>query len=254
MCAGAAFLIGAAVFLERLAKAKKDPSDIDDDNIYLSENEQVTDVAETGDPTFYETIGKRVLDKTLSFLGLVALAPVFGIIAVAIQIDDPGTVIFTQKRVGKDKHYFEMHKFRSMKMSAPKDIPAEDIGDLDKYTTRVGRLLRSTGLDELPQLWDIFRGKMSFVGPRPVIWNTEDLIDERDKYGANSVMPGLTGLAQINGRDRLGNTAKAQLDGEYVNILRESILGGFLMDVSCIVGTIDELFGTEMKTTGEKES
>lgn len=239
----ALFLAGAAVFLERLAKATEEQESINDGNPYLEgavsewDNADVL-MQEQDEPTLYERFGKRALDKVLSFFGLVALAPLFGLIAVAIEIDDPGPVLFKQKRVGKDKTFFELHKFRSMKMSTPHDVPTHQLSDPDQYITRVGKLLRKTSLDELPQIWDIFRGKMSIIGPRPALWNQEDLIAERDKYGANGIMPGLTGLAQINGRDELEICDKAALDGEYVKALRESSTGAFLADVKCFIGTI----------------
>ena len=227
---------GAFVFLQRLAKATGESESLDADNEYI---QQETELPEPIAPSLYERFGKKALDKVLSFAGLVVLAPVFAAIALAIEIDDPGPVLFKQKRVGKDKHFFEMHKFRSMKMSAPKEVPAEAIGDQDRYVTRVGRFLRKTSLDELPQLWDVFRGRMSLVGPRPVIWTTRELINERDKYSANNVKPGITGLAQINGRDRLNNTEKAELDGQYVKSLRGGLLEGFLMDAGCLKATLD---------------
>ena len=231
------YAAGAFIFLQRLAKATKESDNTDADNEYLADPDEQAVPDDLPEPTVYERFGKRALDKVLSFAGLVALAPAFAMIALAIEIDDPGPVLFKQKRVGKDKHFFEMHKFRSMKMSAPKDVPAEAFEDQEKYVTRVGRFLRKTSLDELPQLWDVFRGKMSLVGPRPVIWTTRELIHERDKYCANNVMPGITGLAQINGRDRLDNVKKAELDGQYVKSLRESLSGGFLTDLKCLKAT-----------------
>ena len=242
--AAALFLTTAAVFLERLAKATEEPENIDDGNPYIdscqvnSEWESADALMQTEDaPTLYERFGKRALDKVLSFFGLIACAPLFGLIAVAVEIDDPGPVLFKQKRVGKDKRFFEIHKFRSMKKSAPTDVPIEDFENQEEYMTRVGRLLRRTYLDELPQLWDVFRGRMSLVGPRPVIWNTAELIHERDKYGANSVMPGITGLAQLNGGIELDNIEKAEWDGRYVKSLREGNLEGFLTDLSCLAET-----------------
>ena len=201
-------------------------------------------------PTLYERFGKRVLDKIVSFLGLVTLAPLFGLIAVAIEIDDPGPVLFKQKRVGKDKCFFEIHKFRSMKKNAPTDVPIEEFENQEEYITRVGRILRKTYLDELPQLWDVFRGRMSIVGPRPVIWNTDELISERDRFHANDVRPGITGLAQINGGNTLDNITKAQLDGRYVKALRESNLGGFLMDLSCIAETAEAITAETCEENG----
>ena len=241
--AGIALLASGAVFLERLRKATKEPESINDGNKYLAQ--EVEPVAEVPRPTLYERIGKRALDKVLSFCGLVVLAPVFGAIALAIEIDDPGPVLFKQKRVGKDKNFFELHKFRSMKMSTPHDVPTHQLADPDKYITRVGKFLRKTSLDELPQIWDIFRGKMSIIGPRPALWNQEDLVRERDKYGANSVMPGHTGLAQISGRDELEIPAKAALDGEYVRRLRNGSVKGFTEDAKCFVGTISSVIRSE---------
>ena len=244
--AAALFLTGAAVFLERLAKAVKEPENIDDDNPYLEPSYIGNGwdgpdalMQEPDEPTVYERFGKRALDKVVSFCGLVVLAPLFGLIAAAIEIDDPGPVLFKQKRVGKDKRFFEIHKFRSMMKSAPTDVPIERFEDQEEYLTRVGRFLRRTYLDELPQLWDVFRGKMSLVGPRPVIWNTKELIAERDRYGANNVMPGITGLAQLNGGIALSNKEKAEWDGKYVKILREGNLEGFLADAECLVRTAE---------------
>ena len=245
-----AILAGAAIFLERLATATEEPETIDEGNTYLQQDqdkdaEDDPQQAQAADPTLYESLGKRVIDKTLSFLGLVALAPVYAAIAVAIEIDDPGTVMFKQKRVGKDKHCFELHKFRSMKMSTPHDVPTHQLEDPDQYITRVGKFLRRTSLDELPQIWDIFRGKVSIIGPRPALWNQEDLIAERDKYGANNVKPGLTGWAQINGRDELEIPVKAGLDGEYVSELKKGGLEAFLFDVRCFMGTISSVLNEE---------
>jgi len=261
--AAALFLAGAAVFLERLAKAVKEPENIDDDNPYLEPSyigngwdEPDAIMQEPEEPTVYERFGKRALDKIISFLGLVALAPLFGLIAAAIEIDDPGPVLFKQKRVGKDKRFFEIHKFRSMKKNAPTDVPIEKFEDQEEYMTRVGRFLRRTYLDELPQLWDVFRGKMSLVGPRPVIWNTTELIQERDKYGANSVMPGITGPAQINGGIRLNNIEKAEWDGKYVKTLRAGNLEGFLADAECIFRTVETAgagFDTEEAKSNKNE-
>ncbi len=226
------FLTGAAVFLERLAKATEEPEDIDEGNPYIADPQPPAP-----QQTFYERFGKRALDKTASFFGLIALAPLYALIAVAIEADDPGPVFFKQKRVGKDKRFFEIHKFRSMKTSAPKDVPIEEFENQEEYITRVGGFLRRTYLDELPQLWDVFRGRMSLVGPRPVIWNTKELIDERDKYGANGVMPGITGPAQLNGGIGLDNIEKAEWDGRYVKSLREGGLEALTVDVNCLTET-----------------
>lgn len=188
--------------------------------------------------TFYEAYGKRILDIVLSFFGLIILFPVFLVIIVAIKKDDPGPVFFTQKRVGKNKKYFKLHKFRSMKMSTPHDVPTHLLENPEQYITRVGKFLRKYSLDELPQIWDILIGNISIVGPRPALWNQYDLIEERDRYGANDVKPGLTGWAQINGRDELEIPIKAELDGKYVEKLKKSSFSGFGMDVKCFLGTI----------------
>lgn len=161
---------------------------------------------------FYEKYIKRGFDIVLSFGGLVVLSPILGAIALAIKIDDPGPVLFTQKRMGQNKKYFKLHKFRSMKMCTPHDVPTHQLENPEQYITRVGKFLRSHSLDELPQIWDIFIGNMSVIGPRPGLWNQDILTAERDKYNANDVKPGLTGWAQINGRDELEIPVKAKLD------------------------------------------
>jgi lipopolysaccharide/colanic/teichoic acid biosynthesis glycosyltransferase len=186
----------------------------------------------------YEKYIKRLIDIILSALGLVALSFLYLIIAAAIVIDDPGPVFFKQKRVGVHKTFFQLHKFRSMKISTPHDIPTHMLKDPDQYITKVGKFLRKSSLDELPQIWDIFVGKMSIIGPRPALWNQDDLVRERDKYSANDVRPGLTGWAQINGRDELEISVKAKLDGDYVQRLRRGGLRAFLFDCRCFVGTI----------------
>ena len=187
----------------------------------------------------YRTFGKRFLDLLLSFCGIVVLLPVYLIIALAIKIDDPGPVFFSQKRVGIHKSHFMILKFRTMKVSTPKDMPTHLLKNPEQYITRVGKILRKTSLDELPQIFQIFTGKMSVIGPRPALWNQYDLIAERDKYGANDVRPGLTGWAQINGRDELEIDVKARLDGEYVQKL------SFLFDLRCFFGTIRSVFRHE---------
>lgn len=166
---------------------------------------------------FYERYVKRGIGIVLSFGGLVALSPIMGVIALAIKVEDPGPVLFTQKRMGQNKKYFKLHKFRSMKMSTPHDVPTHMLDNPDQYITKVGKFLRAHSLDELPQIWDIFIGNMSVIGPRPGLWNQDILTAERDKYGANDVKPGLTGWAQINGRDELEIPDKAKLDGDYVS-------------------------------------
>ena len=166
-------------------------------------------------PSFYEKYTKRGLDLVLSFGGLVVLSPIMGAIALVIKIEDPGPVLFTQKRMGMNKKYFKVHKFRSMKMCTPHDVPTHMLNNPEQYITKVGKFLRAHSLDELPQIWDIFIGNMSIIGPRPGLWNQDILTAERDKYNANDVKPGLTGWAQINGRDELEISDKAKLDGEY---------------------------------------
>lgn len=186
----------------------------------------------------YEHIVKRLIDIVLSVLGLILLSWLYLIIAVVIIIDDPGPVLFKQKRIGKGKTFFYLHKFRSMKRSTPRDIPTHLLKDPERYITRVGKVLRKSSLDELPQIWDIFIGKMSIIGPRPALWNQNDLVEERDRYGANDITPGLTGWAQINGRDELEIPVKAKLDGEYAEKLHEGGWRAFLFDLKCFIGTI----------------
>lgn len=181
---------------------------------------------------FYARYMKRIIDLILSFGGLVVLSPVFLFVIIAIKIDDPGPVLFTQKRLGQNKQYFKLHKFRSMKMCTPHDVPTHMLENPEQYITKVGKVLRKTSLDELPQIWDIFIGNMSVIGPRPGLWNQDLLTSERDKYRANDVKPGLTGWAQINGRDELEIPVKAKLDGEYVEKM------SFVFDVKCFLGTI----------------
>lgn len=175
---------------------------------------------------------KRLLDIILSFGALFILSPLFFILMLAIIIDDPGPVFFTQKRLGKNKRYFKLHKFRSMKMSTPHDVPTHMLENPEQYITKVGKFVRAHSLDELPQIWDIFIGNMSIVGPRPGLWNQDLLTSERDKYNANNIKPGLTGWAQINGRDELEIPDKAKLDGEYVNKM------SFGFDCKCFFGSL----------------
>ena len=184
----------------------------------------------------YRKFIKRLLDLVLSLIAILVLIPVWIILALAIVIDDPGSVLFCQKRIAKDKagqiQYFQIYKFRTMKMSTPHDTPTHMLENPQQYITRLGRFLRKTSLDELPQIFNIFLGHMSIVGPRPALWNQEDLYAERAKYNANALTPGLTGWAQINGRDELPIEVKAKLDGEYVQ--KQS----FLFDCKCILGTV----------------
>ena len=179
---------------------------------------------------------KRILDIILSFTGLVILSPVFLILGLAIKVDSRGPLLFKQKRVGKGKSHFNILKFRTMRRDTPKDIPTHLLEDPDQYITRVGKFLRKTSLDELPQIWNILVGEMSIIGPRPALWNQYDLIDERDMYGANDIRPGLTGWAQVNGRDELPIDVKARLDGEYIKSL------GFGFDMKCFFLTIVSVF------------
>lgn len=180
----------------------------------------------------YKHFFKRVFDFLLSFLAIIVLAIPMLIIALAIKIDSKGPVFFTQKRVGKNKKLFTILKFRTMRTDTPHDAPTHELSDPTKWITKVGGFLRKTSLDELPQIFNIFVGQMSIIGPRPALWNQDDLIAERDKYGANDVKPGLTGWAQINGRDELEIPLKAKLDGEYVQKM------GFFFDCKCFFGTI----------------
>ncbi|MCR4885551.1 MAG: sugar transferase [Clostridiales bacterium] len=193
---------------------------------------------------FYEKIVKRLLDVVLSFFGLVLLSPVFFLLSLWIVIDDPGPVLFTQKRLGKNKQYFKLHKFRSMRLSTPRNVPTHMLENPDQYITRSGRFIRAHSLDELPQIWDIFIGNMSVIGPRPGLWNQDLLTAERDKWGANDIKPGLTGWAQINGRDELEIPAKAKLDGEYAAKL------GLKMDIRCFLGSVGVFGGDKSVVEG----
>lgn len=180
----------------------------------------------------YQRYGKRMLDVILSLFGVVLLSPVFLILAVWIKLDSPGPVFFKQKRVGKHKTYFNILKFRTMRTDAPHDMPTHLLENPEAFITRSGAFLRRTSLDELPQIINILMGEMSVVGPRPALWNQDDLLAERDRYGANDVTPGLTGWAQVNGRDELEIEEKARLDGEYVHHLT------LKMDATCVLMTV----------------
>ncbi|MBQ0083329.1 MAG: sugar transferase [Clostridiales bacterium] len=194
--------------------------------------------------SFYANYVKRILDLIISFFGLVILSPLFLIITLAIYFDDPGPIFFTQKRVGKNKKFFKLHKFRSMKMSTPHDKPTHMLENPEQYITKVGKFIRAHSLDEIPQIWDIFIGNMSIVGPRPALWNQYFLTAERDKYGANEIKPGLTGWAQINGRDTLEIPEKAKLDGEYA--AKQS----FCIDAKCFFGTVSKVKGDSSVVEG----
>lgn len=174
---------------------------------------------------------KRLMDIVLSLSGMIILSPFILLLIIAIKLDSKGPVLFRQKRVGIYKEHFSILKFRTMKIDTPKDTPTHLLDNPDQYITRMGKFLRKTSLDELPQIWNIFTGDMSIIGPRPALWNQYDLITERDKYGANDVPPGLTGWAQINGRDELPIDVKAKLDGEYVKRM------GLAFDLKCFIGT-----------------
>lgn len=191
----------------------------------------------------YKHFIKRLIDIVLSFVGIVMLSWLFLILIVAIKIDSRGPVLFKQKRVGKKKNgeiaYFNIWKFRTMRIDTPKDMPTHMLADPDQYITKVGKFLRKTSLDEIPQIFNILAGKMSIIGPRPALWNQDDLVAEREKYGANDVLPGLTGWAQINGRDELEIPVKAKLDGEYVE--KQS----FLFDCKCFFGTITSVLKSD---------
>lgn len=193
---------------------------------------------------------KRAVDVVLSGGAILILSPVLGAISLAIKLESPGPVLFKQKRVGKDKELFEIWKFRSMRTNTPQDVPTHMLADPDQYITKTGKFLRKTSLDELPQIFNILKGEMSIIGPRPALWNQYDLIAERDKYNANSVTPGLTGWAQINGRDELEIPVKAKLDGDYVKKM------SFGMDVKCFLGTIGSVLASDGVVeggTGEME-
>lgn len=191
----------------------------------------------------YKNFLKRLIDIVLSFLGIVVLFIPMLIVAIVIMLEDPGSPIFTQKRIGKNKKLFKLYKFRSMKMSTPHDVPTHLLQNPEQYILKSGSFLRRSSIDELPQLLNIFKGDMSIVGPRPALWNQDDLCAERDKYGANDIRPGLTGWAQVNGRDELLIADKAKLDGDYVRNLT------FKMDWTCFLMTV----GSVLKSKGVVE-
>ncbi|WP_276528437.1 sugar transferase [Enterococcus casseliflavus] len=182
---------------------------------------------------------KRIIDFLLSLIGIIMLSPMLIILCLAIKVDSKGPIIFKQKRVGKNKTYFNIYKFRTMKIDTPKEMPTHLLEDPDFYITKVGKFLRKTSLDELPQLFNIIKGDMAVIGPRPALWNQYDLIEERDKYGANNIRPGLTGLAQISGRDELEIPIKAKLDGKYTDNVT------LIMDIKCFFGTITSVFKSD---------
>ena len=197
----------------------------------------------------YERYIKRALDIIISLISLVVLSPVLLLIAVLIKLESKGPVIFKQKRFGKNKEFFEILKFRTMRTDAPRDVPTNDLRGTGSYITRLGGVLRKTSLDELPQLWNILKGDMSLIGPRPALWNQEDLMELRDKYGASMIRPGLSGWAQVNGRDYLSRDLdkKARRDGEYANNI------SFAFDLKCVLLTIVKVFNRQGIVEGSEE-
>lgn len=188
---------------------------------------------------------KRIIDFILALLGILILSPVFIIIILMIKVESKGSILFTQKRIGINKGHFQIYKFRTMYIETPKDTPTHLLKDPNQYITKVGKYLRKTSLDELPQIINILKGDMSIVGPRPALWNQYDLIKERDKYGANDIMPGITGWAQINGRDELPIEKKAELDGEYVSKM------GLYFDIKCFMRTFLSVVKSDGVVEGE---
>ena len=187
----------------------------------------------------YKKVIKRIIDFILSLCGLIILSPVFIILCIWIKLDSKGPILFKQKRIGINKSNFNIYKFRTMYIDTPKDMPTHMLANPDQFITRAGKFLRKTSLDELPQIINILKGEMSIIGPRPALWNQDDLIAERDKYQANNVRPGLTGWAQINGRDELEIPVKARLDGEYVKRI------SLLFDLKCFFGTITSVLRSD---------
>lgn len=187
----------------------------------------------------YQNGIKRIVDFILALLGIIILSPVLLILCIAIKVDSKGPIIFKQKRVGINKSHFNIFKFRTMKVDTPKEMPTHMLENPDFFITKVGKFLRKTSLDELPQLFNILKGDMAVIGPRPALWNQYDLIEERDKYQANDIRPGLTGLAQISGRDELEIPVKAEIDGKYAQNI------SFVMDLKCFVGTIIAVFKSD---------
>jgi O-antigen biosynthesis protein WbqP len=196
----------------------------------------------------YRFFIKRLLDIICSTLAIVVLCPVYFVIAILIKIDSAGPILFQQKRIGINKCYFNMLKFRTMRLDTPSDIPTHLLDDPDQWITKFGKFLRKTSLDELPQFWNILRGEMSVIGPRPALWNQDDLIMERDKYGANNVRPGLTGWAQVNGRDELEIPVKAKFDGKYVRNL------SLVMDIKCLLLSIIKVINQDSLVEGRRKT
>ena len=233
--AAASLAAGLSIGCKSLNKKEKNSEEM---------SEKGTDRTLLSEATFYERYIKRALDMGLSFCGIIVLSPVLAISSATVFLEDPGPVVFKQKRVGIHKTYFQIHKLRSMKLNTP-DVPTHLMENPEQYILKTGKIYRKISVDELYQLFDILRGRMSIVGPRPALWNQDDLIAERDKYGANDVLPGLTGWAQINGRDELEIPVKAKLDGEYCQALRKSSWSGFKMDCKCFFGTIKSVLSSE---------
>ncbi len=196
----------------------------------------------------YIRIFKRLIDIILSFIGSIILLPVYGIVAIAIKLDSPGPVLFSQERVGLHKKPFTIYKFRTMRTDCPKDTPTHLLGNADSYITKLGSFLRKFSIDELPQIWNILKGDMTIIGPRPALFNQTDLIALRDEYGANDVKPGLTGYAQIHGRDELPISVKAKLDGDYVARM------SFLFDLKLFFGTILSVLKSDGVVEGKAEA
>ena len=259
--AGLSALGGIYVLARVIALFKEENKRIDDGNPYIvgddGKDGVVNDVMCPSN--WYVNIVKPLMDHVLSFFALLLLSPVLVFISLAIWIDDPGPVYFSQRRVGRYGRYFMLHKFRTMKLSAPHDVPTHLMKDAEKYTTGIGGFLRKTSLDEIIQIWDIFRGKMSIIGPRPALWNQDNLVREREKYVANSVMPGLTGLAQIKGRDELEIPVKARFDGDYVRAMNSSGWKAMIFDLKIFFRSISSVIREEgvveggTGSIGEKE-
>ena len=186
----------------------------------------------------YRKFGKRICDIVLSGLAILLLSPLFAMLSLWIKLDSEGPVFFRQKRIGIHRTTFDILKFRTMRIDAPHDVPTHLLENPEQYITRVGKFIRKTSLDELPQIYQVFTGKLSCIGPRPALWSQDDLVAEREKYGANDVKPGITGWAQINGRDELEIPVKAKLDGEYTEALNGGFFKGLSMDMKCFFGTI----------------
>ena len=195
----------------------------------------------------YQRVWKRWIDFTLALVGMIVLAVPMAVFAILVKLDSPGPVLFWQKRVGIHKQTFMMPKFRTMYTETPANMPTHLLADPQRWITPVGKVYRKCSIDELPQLWCILNGSMSIIGPRPALWNQDDLIAERDRYGANDVRPGLSGWAQINGRDELEIPVKARLDGEYVEKI------SFLFDCKCFFGTILKVLKREGIVEGKAE-